>query len=52
MTVNYTYNIPTYTANNVPRLVFTFNVSAIGMPATPYCRIDGNLCPVCTWSGG
>lgn len=52
MTVQSLYNIATYNANNAPRLVFTFNTTAVSMPATPYCRIDGNLCPVCTWTAG
>lgn len=54
MYVNYSYDVPAYSASaNTARLIFTFP-SAFLMPsgASPHCRIDGYLCPICTWSSG
>ena len=55
MYVNYSYDVPAYSAGaNTARLIFSFPSQQVLMPpgASPYCRIDGNLCPICTWSSG
>lgn len=54
MHVKTNHNIPDYTTNSAPRLVFTFNTTAISMPngGIPHCRLDGHLARYCTWAGG
>ncbi|CAD8140771.1 unnamed protein product [Paramecium octaurelia] len=54
MHVKTNHNIPDYTTNTAPRLVFTFNTTAVSMPlgAYPHCRLDGHLARFCDWAGG
>lgn len=54
MHITSTYNIPSYTSNANPRLIFTFDGTGFAFPgggAQPHCRIDGHLCRYCTWGG-
>lgn len=51
MHVNYTYDIEPYSVDSTKRLVFSLDNSALSVPATMHCRLDGHLCAVCYASG-
>jgi hypothetical protein len=53
MHITTNHNIPTFTSNSAPRLIFTFNTTGITMPpgGIPHCRIEGHLARYCTWGG-